>query len=136
MGESVIHMMLVERMAEWVANELFAGNAAVILLDVPSRRTTGRPPAIDGHVPDLYVDEKTSRLLVIGEAKSARDLETERSERQIGAFLEYCSLHENALFVLAVPWHKVRFARCLLRMLQRNLRTPSVSIKVLDRRPG
>ena len=136
MGESAVHMSLVERMADWVADELLSGNAAAILLDLPSSRSVSHPPLIYGHMPDLYVDDNIARVLVIGEAKSARDLETERSERQISAFLEYCSLHENALLVLAVPWHRTRLARSLLRMLKRKLGVQPVATKVLEMLPG
>ncbi len=136
MGESAVHAALVERMAERIAGEYFGGDTAAILLDSASGRSTGRPPAVGGHVPDLYVDARKHRLLVLGEAKTTRDLETERSERQIGAFLQYCSLHDNALFVLAVPWHRARFARSLLRMLKRRLGVDSVETRVLDMLPG
>ncbi|HUT04532.1 MAG TPA: hypothetical protein VM163_11660 [bacterium] len=136
MSESVVHQVLVKRMADWVAEELLGGNSASILLDSPSIKLTGRPPTINGHVPDLFADDKTSRLLVIGEAKSARDLETDRSEKQIIAFLEYCSIHKDALFVLAVPWHRTRLARNLLRIWKGRMGSQSVSTEVLDMLPG
>ena len=136
MGESAIHRALVEHMAEWVAAEFLGGDAAAILLDSPSSGHTGSPPAIDGHVPDLYVDDKVSKLLVVGEAKTARDLETERSEKQIGTFLEYCARQDSALFVLAVPWHRTRFARSLLRMLKQRLDLGAVQAEVMEMLPG
>ncbi len=136
MGESAIHIMLVEHMAEWVADELLGGDAAAVLLDLPSKGPSGRPPAINGHIPDLYVDEKTSSLLVVGEAKTARDLESERSEKQISAFLEYCALHTNVLVVGAVPWDRSRLAQSLLRMLKRRLGERSVETTVLEMLPG
>lgn len=136
MGESSSHMVLVERMADWVAAELLGGNAAPILLDSGFGWHTSRPPAIEGYVPDLYVDDKMLRLLVIGEAKTPRDLESGRSEAQIRAFLEYCAMQSDSLFVLAVPWHSVRFAQSLLGMWKRRAGIQSVHTKVLEMLPG
>ncbi len=136
MSESTTHVLLVERMAKWVADELLSGNSTDILIDSSSSRHTDRPPTIEGHVPDLYVNERSYGLLIVGEAKSPSDLESPRSERQIQAFLEYCSLYENALFILAVPWHMTISARCLLEMLKRKAGLHTVLSKVLDRLPG
>jgi hypothetical protein len=129
-------MILVKYMAEWVADELLNGNNAPILLDSPFARPNFRPPAINGHVPDLYVDEKTTRLIVIGEAKTSRDLETERSENQLRSFIKYCSLYSNSILVLAVPWYSTRSAKSLICMLERRMGVEAAQTKVLDMLPG
>ena len=136
MGESQVHRSLVERMAAWVAAEVLGGDGSVALIDSSALGRAGRPPAINGYVPDLYAEDRAPTPMVVGEAKTARDLETERSERQIGAFLEYCSVHGNALLVLAVPWHCTRSARSMLCALKGRLAAEVVATRVLDMLPG
>jgi len=136
MSESAIHIELVNHMAEWVVNKLLDGNDAYLLIDGPFSKYSGRPPLIIGHMPDLYVYQKAKELLVIGEAKTSKDLDSERSEKQIGAFLSHCSSYSNSIFVLAVPWYKARFADSLLRMIQRSIGGQLVFTKVLEMLPG
>ena len=56
--------------------------------------------------------------VVIGEAKSLKDLENSHTEAQVTAFLKRCGMAEGSAFILAVPWPVERLARALLASLQ------------------
>ncbi len=65
-------------------------------------------------MPDAYAALNERGKVVIGEAKSLRDLEKSHTEAQIIAFLRRCGMAEGSVFILAVPWPVERFARTLL----------------------
>lgn len=136
MGESLRHIALVRRLVDWVAAEYYGGSEALILVDVSGRSFDQRPPAIDGFVPDVFAHDPIRSVLVLGEAKSDGDLETQRSRIQLQAFLRHCSVREHSLFVLAVPWYRTRFARAYLKVLARQAGIGNVTAKVLDKLPG
>lgn len=56
--------------------------------------------------------------VVIGEAKSLKDLENSHTEAQVTAFLNRCAVVQGSTFILAVPWPVERLARALLSSLQ------------------
>ena len=136
MSESASHVLLVEALANWVARECSDGSRTMICLDSASPLAVNRPPVVDGHVPDLYLDYCDLYDVVVGEAKTAGDLETGRSERQLCAFLAYCATKERPLFLLAVPWHCVPTARGFLRYLKKRTGTEAVRTVVLEHLPG
>ena len=84
-------------------------------------------------MPDAYVPCGPGNLLVIGEAKTAGDLERKHSLEQIAAFLETCSESENSYFILAVPWDQVRLAQSLVKKLKIDTATSGVRSKVLEK---
>ena len=76
-----------------------------------------RPPRVQGFVPDLYATDVPTTSTMIGEAKTRADLESERSARQITAFLEYLAGTPAGIFVLGVPPSAVATARRLVQRL-------------------
>lgn len=114
MPESRGHMNLVIALKKWVADQYFQGQSRSLLVDEPDSARGAKPVDIGGHVPDLFVPGLSDGLLVIGEAKTANDLENTHTKSQIEAFLRYCSSRTEAVFVMAVPWHMTRYARNLI----------------------
>ena len=91
-----------------------------------------RPPRVAGYVPDVYATDVPTTKTVIGEAKTAKDLETERSRRQIAEFLRYLAYMPTGLFILAVPTsHKAR-ARWLIKELGSPLGTKMPKTDIID----
>ena len=70
--------------------------------------------------------------VVIGEAKSMRDLENSHTEAQVTAFLRRCGMAEGSAFILAVPWPIERLARALLTNFRVREGLPQVEIVVLS----
>jgi len=136
MGESALHMLLVQYLAQWIADSILGVDFAAILIDAPDRSAKNKPPVIFGFVPDVYVMRVVNNRVIIGEAKTARDVEVEHSIEQYKAFLRKCAESEDSLFVLAVPWDMVRLAKSILSRLKRELGVEKVETKVLERLPG
>lgn len=73
---------------------------------------------------------------LIGEAKTALDIETTHSRTQLAAYLTYLSKFETSLLILAVPWYCTNQMRSLVRVIQRKTGTERVKIHVLERLTG
>jgi hypothetical protein len=128
-GESAQHVGLVERLVAIVEARHQTKQGIMIFAD---HHKFGRdqPPLIGGFKPDVFAQDVPATFRIIGEAKTAKDFEEERSIRQIGAFLDHLALYENSGFYLAVPW----FVKGRANYVMHSLRRPehqSVAIHVL-----
>lgn len=136
MGESALHMMLVNRLADWIENSLLGGDSGYILIDDPDRCAQDKPPIVYGFIPDVYVMNAPGHGIIIGEAKTTRDVEDNHAIEQYQAFLRKCAESEDSLFVLAVPWHMVRLAESILKELKIKIGAEEVKTRVLEKLPG
>ena len=107
---AILHSYIVDRFC--------GGREERVLTDSVGKESSTRPPPIEGYVPDAYVMLNEQGRVVIGEAKSMRDLENSHTEAQVTAFLRRCGMVEGSAFILAVPWPIERLARALLTNLR------------------
>lgn len=136
MAESTIHIDLVERLLEWTRDNHSYTPDAIFFVDLPSIPGSDKPPVIGGYNPDLYCKQNRGEYVVIGEAKSAGDIETRHSRDQLMAYLSHLKQYSNGVLVIAVPWHAVGQARSLIRMLQRITDTRNVRTEFIEKLPG
>ena len=136
MAESAAHIRLVDQLQYWISELLLDGDSGCMLVDSPDNTVSSRPPKIRGFVPDAYVSCGPGDVLVIGEAKTARDLVRKHSLDQIAAFLQTCSESENSYFILAVPWDQARLAQSLVKKLKVDTGTRGVRSEVLEKLGG
>ena len=136
MAVSENHIALVREMANWVAAHHFAGDAGAILLDDPESPASSKPPALCGYVPDLYAPLLDTDAIVVGEAKTARDVESHHTYEQLRAFLGACASRRGSVVVVAVPWHMARCAANMVRILKSRTGLAQVSTVVLDQLEG
>jgi len=131
MAESQTHARLVQAIVSWIAQtpEYCRG---IVLVDSEGSMAGARPPAVNNYVPDVYVSGSGKGAIMIGEAKTARDLERPHSQAQLVAFLTWCAHNDDSLLVVAVPWYMTRAARNMLKYLQRRTGADGVSTTVLD----
>lgn len=119
MSESVTHRHLVRQLYRWVSIQYFAGGFEDVLVDDGDPMTGPRPPNIGGAVPDVFAKFVNGDAVVIGEAKTSRDLESPRSMDQIEQFYGYCARRRGSMLILAVPWTHENAAHLLLRSVRR-----------------
>jgi len=135
MSESLLHANLARSLSEWIAAQS-KGQRYVIYRDLPELPASERPRRIDGFCPDIFCASDIGDPLYVGEAKTARDLESAHTRNQLTAFLRFLAGHAGAALVIAVPWRMVPAARSLVRALQRITNTASVPAHFLDQLPG
>lgn len=121
MGESQLHIDYVEHLVDYVREELLGGDVGYVLTDHPRNSSFAKPPAIYGHVPDLYVPHGPNGLCVIGEAKSGSDIENRHTFSQLGAFLRRLGESEVSYLVAAVPWFSVNQMKGTILAIQRQV---------------
>jgi hypothetical protein len=61
------------------------------------------PPLLGAACPDLYARENLVNHLVIGEAKTALDLENSHTEKQLIEYFSHLSEQKSSEFIMAVP---------------------------------
>jgi hypothetical protein len=129
-------MQLVDALVAWITSSLLKGDGGSVLADQPCCSRDGKPPRVGRFVPDVYVPKSVCRGLIIGEAKTARDLESPHTIEQLGEFLRACQDHEDSFFVLATPWYATRLAKALIRDVVSRTRCENVTSFVIDQLPG
>jgi len=136
MSESESHTKLVKELVTWICIKLLDDDSGYVFADLPENPQNRKPPIINNFVPDVFVPNAPGPIFIIGEAKTARDLETKHTKNQIEAFLNRCSLENNAILIMAVPWDLVRCARSLLNNLKSKVGAKNVEVIVLERLYG
>lgn len=101
--ESDLHVDLVRTVIEAIQSDHRDAYSLLLFADLP---TFGRdrPQPVRGYIPDVFAIDTPETVRIIGEAKTPTDFESERSCRQIKAFLSHLSRVEHGIFYLSVPW--------------------------------
>jgi hypothetical protein len=85
---------------------------------------------IEGYRPDIYYFFED--LLIIGEAKTADDVERQHSRAQYEAYMKECAnFHGKAVLIIAVPWMEHAAANNIVRNLKKKI-PGSYTIKILE----
>ena len=129
MAESSHHKGLVTRAVKAVRTALGGHDGLVCYAD-GSLLSDGYPPEIDGYRPDLFA--KTNRIVVVGEAKPPWDVESRRSEHQLGTFLNYVEKNPCRHMVLAVDWSTSATAKSVLKSLAHDWISVRDRVHILD----
>lgn len=129
LAESSKHTALVQVIIRYIGRE----HAQLgIVNDLSSPLHAEKPNRIDGFVPDVYAFDAPLTTVIIGEAKTQDDLETEHSRKQITAFLSFLCLQKTGILILAVPWHLRRRATAIIETLRAETGATSVKPVTLD----
>jgi hypothetical protein len=110
-------MRLVSNIVEWI-RDTYSSDELCILIDEPSQLAPNKPPNIGGYQPDVFAKALGQKLTIIGEAKTAFDLETTRSELQLISYLSYLKTIPDPFLVISTSWVVQRTAKGLLCRLR------------------
>lgn len=134
MPESIQHRDLVIRMETWVHENFSRYHWLSVSIDNAAfPGADDVPPRINGCLPDLYAADVPETFCIIGEAKTTKDLMSDRSQRQISIFLDYLTIKPgNNIFILAVPGGSTNQAIGVMRNSRYRLRDRNLKIFVLN----
>lgn len=132
MAESSTHSALVKVIIRYIGREHAQIAALGIVNDLSSPLHAEKPNRIEGLVPDVYAFDAPLTTVIIGEAKTTPDLETEHSQKQIRAFLSFLGHQPMGIFILAVPWQSKRRAGAIVASLRNAVGASSVKTVTLD----
>ena len=136
MPESAAHQFLVQQLVRWISINCLDSKNSVLLVDEPTRTAIDKPPNLSGYTPDVYWKSLDGSRVIVGEAKSAYDVESRHSRRQYESFLLHLSRANSGTLLIAVPWHVVNQAKSLVRVIQRGSGFANVQTVFLDQLPG
>src|SRR5687768_4988999 len=128
MPESQIHIRLVARIVSHVTAQ-FPDCCLCVLRDHPESNKCEKPPGIGGYHPDVFAEDTPPTFTIIGEAKTAEDLETDHSKLQFRAFLSYLQLRPKPRLIVATQWYAVNSARSLLAAAKREVLASDVLLE-------
>lgn len=128
MNESPSHVELVGKLLAWVLENYGTAEALCIFRDGSDVAATDKPPLIGSFFPDILAEDTPPTLTVIGEAKTAIDLETSHSEKQFRAFIEHLRFRTNPQLVIATPWHVRNTAKAIVSRLSSELSAAHVPV--------
>lgn len=87
-------------------------------------------------MPDVWAKNIQNGMVIIGEAKTLRDIENRHSAAQLSAFLEYCNDNKPSLLIVAVPWMMVSCAKSQIKYLKNITKAQGVQVVFLDMLPA
>ncbi len=118
MAESRDHMIYVDCLYDFVCSLVPESTRVLIHVDKPD--SVSKPPKIsDGFVPDLFYMHEN--LLIIGEAKTANDIETKHILNQYSSYCRETELFGgDSVIVMSVPWHTVKTVKNIYRRLKKS----------------
>jgi len=90
------------------------------------------PPQINQHQPDLYAHADSGKNLILGEAKTPCDIDTDRSLGQLSAFIKHLESRGAGTLILSVPDHSAGLAKTMLRFLRNQLNVSNIRLEVYD----
>jgi len=130
--ESLNHTALLDRLLKYVRHTLDIDHNFLILHDLPSAIGCEKPPMIEGFRPDLYASNGAIQCVIVGEAKTAKDLETAHSQEQYRAYARHLAVCAHPTFILAVPWSLRVRAKTLMRLAVEEAGAPAIVRVVID----
>ena len=129
MGESFEHIRLVKAIRSYVGGLVPDGTQILIKSDLPE--SFEKPEKNErGYRSDIRYCYQCN--LIIGEAKTTKDLETSHTQSQIESYLIECNEYNgSSTFILGVPMADFSCAQNVITTAQRRLGT-KVSVVVIN----
>jgi hypothetical protein len=133
-SETIAHTRLVAVIVTWLRAEYSTTSGLCLFCDCPPVVETEKPSPIEGFFPDVCAVTTPPALTLIGEAKAALDLETQRSYKQFLAFLRFLVARPKPTLVVATPWQATAAAKNIVKSAQRQSHTKAVRLRFLNDR--
>lgn len=121
MALSDSHIRLVGELKSYVFTKYGSAGQLIIYTDNPDPNIKAKTPIIGGTIPDLYARCFCPEVIIIGEAKTVRDVESRHSIAQYEQYLRYCSHSLNIELIFAVPWTALVTLKNKIRVIKRRL---------------
>lgn len=125
MSEGAVHRRLVQVLSMRI--RLGRSQSWMLFVDGGSRLDTdGCPPSLERVRPDVYARENVTKHVIIGEAKTAKDLDNDHTLHQLVAYFQHLALQQSGELVMAVPFHLAGAAHRLCNLARRLSGAPTV----------
>jgi hypothetical protein len=105
MSESGNHRILVHALAREISGDAVWTKPPIVYSDLQDGTiTSDAPPLIGGNRPDVFARAIGTSLSIIGEAKTAHDIDNRHTFDQLESFFDYLRVQQKAELWMGVPW--------------------------------
>lgn len=100
MAESDLHGELVARIVRSLEGE---GRKLFLFVDGKSGKGS-IPPILEDVRPDVFARDNVSKVAIIGEAKTTKDIDNPHTESQLITYFSFLAHEGTGRLMLSVPW--------------------------------
>jgi hypothetical protein len=131
MTEGTSHKLLVSGLRR-VLTDRYPGSWHVFTDGgAPSAFGVGRPPTLESVRPDLFARNPVTTGVIIGEAKSSRDIENPHTENQLREYFQFLEGQTAGTLLLSVPYFDAGTAFRLCRSMRTVEKCKSAKFEVI-----
>lgn len=131
MSESDHHRSLVKALGHDIASDVVWNKQPVVYIDLQDGISFKPPPNIGGNRPDVYVRDISSGRTVIGEAKTANDIDNQHTCDQLVSYFEYLLTQPDGELWMGVPWMSAGTAIRVSKLMRRQTQAMVIPICVV-----
>ena len=130
MSESDQHRSLVQALAREISDSSLWQNPPILYCDIQDGSALDMPPIIGNNRPDVFA--RDLGVLVIGEAKTANDIDNQHTFDQLISFFDYLCSQAQGEFWMGVPWLNAGTALRVCKHLRKKASAQRIPIRVLS----
>lgn len=131
MSESNHHQSLVKALATEIASNLVWPNPPIIYCDVWDGMGADLPPIIGSNRPDVFARDLTTSLSIIGEAKTANDIDNRHTYEQLASYFDHLCHQPHGELWMGVPWLSAGTATRVCTRMRKMTNAQHIPIRVV-----
>lgn len=130
MAESLAHMTYVRKIVSYVESNFAFCQDNVIQADLAEYGRT--PQVVGGYYPDVYV--RTPNIMIIGEAKTDKDIENPHTEAQLNCYIDEVrtALFQEKHIILASSLYSFIMLKNLIARRKKKENLTDIKFHILD----
>jgi len=128
MSESDLHKQLVAAIVPHIALRVSAGG--LLFVDGAHDLSDGCPPTLSSVRPDIFARGRITKDVIIGEAKTAGDIDNGHTFEQLQIYFDYLAHEQSGELWLSVPYDAAGLGHRVCRQVRRAAGRESVSFAV------
>lgn len=131
MSESDHHRGLVKELAGDIAGDARWLKPPIIYIDLHEGTSGAPPPVIGENRPDVYARDLTTGRAIIGEAKTAGDIDNLHTCDQLSSYFQHLYSQSEGELWIAVPWMSAGTALRVGKLVRQQTKAYSIPICVV-----
>lgn len=131
MSESDYHRSLVQALASEISCDPVWSNRPIVYSDIQDGIFADLPPIIGNNRPDVFARDLASSFSIIGEAKTAGDIDNSHTFEQLISFFDYLRSNPYGELWMAVPWLSAGTATRICTHVRKKQHTEHIPIRIV-----
>lgn len=132
MSESDHHRSLVQALEKEISIDPIWQNHPIIFSDIRNGVALDVPPAIGSYRPDLFARDISTQLVIIGEAKTANDIDNQHTFDQLASFFDFLLSQRQGELWMGVQWLNAGTAIRVCTHIRKKMSAEHIPVRVLS----